>query len=121
MFAERWRDPLYLALFIALVGGLWGVTLSQTREWAETIQVLGNSVVIAAAITLTVREVVEMLAEAFRKKMREWAWEKGVEEGIERGREEGIELGEQRLLDRMVNEAYLTEEQRKQIESNGHK
>ena len=105
MFAERWRDPLYLALFIALVGVLWGVTLAQTREWAETIQVLGNSVVIAAAITLTVREVVEMLAEAFKKKMREWAWEKGREQ----------------LLDQLVQEAYITEEQRKQIESNGHK
>ena len=105
MFAERWRDPLYLALFIALTGGLWGVTLSQSREWAETIQVLGNSVVIAAAITLTVREVVEMLAEAFKKKMWEWGREKGREE----------------ILDRLVKEAYLTEEQRKQIESNGHK
>ena len=38
---------------------------------------------------------------------------------LEKGRREGEEKGEQRLLDRMVKEAYITEEQRKQIESNG--
>ena len=36
---------------------------------------------------------------------------------LERGRREG----EEKLLDRLVNEAVITEEQRKHFESNGHK
>ena len=119
MPTERWREPLYLALFIVLVAAFWGVTLARGQEWESALQAMTNGVVIAAAIIITVREVVEMLAEAFRKKMREWAWEKGVEEGIERGIERGREEGREEVLDRLVREAVITEEQRKQFEPNG--
>ena len=112
MTPYRWRDPLYLALFIALTGALWGLTLRQTQEWADAVQVMAAAVVIAAAITITVREVVEMLAEAFKRQMRQLGHEEGRKEGIE----VGVERGGRNMLDRLVKNGMISEEQRKQIE-----
>ena len=121
MSPERWKEPLYLALFIALVGGLWAVTLQQTREWVTAIQVMGNAVVIAVAVTITLREVIEMLAEAFKKKMRELGQEEGRREGIAEGLTKGRREERQEMLDRLVEDSLITEEQRRQIEAEREK
>ena len=113
MLPERWKEPFYLALFIALVGGLWAVTLQQTREWVTAIQVMGNAVVIAVAVTITLREVIEMLSDAFKKQM----WELGYEEGRREGRREV----RREVLDRLVKDSMITEEQRRQIEAEREK
>ncbi len=105
MSPDRWRDPFYLVLFIALVGAFWGVTLWQTREWVVAVQVMGSGVVISAAVTITVREVGEMLAEAFKKQMREL------------GRQEGRQEGRREILEQLVRDAVITEEQRNQLEA----
>ena len=44
-----------------------------------------------------------------------------LEKGRREGEEKGRELGRDEVLDRLVNEAVITEEQRKHFESNGHK
>ena len=74
---ERWNAPLYLLLFIVSSVGLsWWAVLDADGSF-EVMQALAASVVVSAAITIVFREVVEMLAEQF-KKMR---YERGLEEG----------------------------------------
>ena len=92
-----------------MVAAFWGVTLWRTQEWEIVVQGMSNGVVISAAVTITLREVVEMLAEAFKKKMREL--------GREEGRKEGREEGRRELLDRLLTDAVITEEQRNQLDA----
>ena len=54
-----------------------------------------------------------MLAESFRKKMREHAWRKGFEEGLREGREEALI----KVLALLVKNAAITPEQRDRLEA----
>ena len=48
-----------------------------------------------------------MLAEAFKKQMREL------------GRQEGLQEGRREILERLVRDAVITEEQRERLEADG--
>ncbi len=103
-----WHLAVFAVLFFAgLVLVVWqaGEKASQFALANNVIQEMGAVVVVSAAVAILSVDGAKMFAESFLQKR------------YQDGLQAGLKAGERRILDTLVKERVITDEQRRQIES----
>lgn len=111
-----WHLVIFAILFFAgLVLVVWqaGEKASSLALANNVIQEMGAVVVVSAGVAILSVDGAKMFAESFLEKR----YRDGLKEGVKEGMKEGMKEGERRLLDTLVSKQVISDEQRKQIES----
>ena len=116
------NEAWYLIVFFTLtVGGLTLVLFNEIGErtddsWVSTLANIGLGmgwvVIVAGALSYTVMESFNMLAERYARRQREEGRQEGRQEGHQEGRQEGRQEVRQVILDQLEKLSHLSYEER---------